>query len=66
VIYVCRLYVMRHLTRNLLELIYNQDRGNLNYPNERFIKLVEFLVQIIQKILQYLPHKKVDYILTKF
>jgi hypothetical protein len=66
VIYVCRLYVMRHLTRNLLELIYNQDRGNLNYPNERFIKLVEFLVQIIQEILPYLPHKKVDYILTKF
>jgi hypothetical protein len=41
----------------LLELIYNQDRGNLNYPNERFIKLVEFLVQIIQEILPYLPHK---------
>jgi hypothetical protein len=48
-----------------LELIYNQDRGNLNYPNERFIKLVEFLVPIIQKILPYLPHKKVDYILNK-
>jgi hypothetical protein len=49
----------------LLELIYNQDRGNLNYPNERIIKLVEFLVQIIQEILPYLPHKKVDYILNK-
>jgi hypothetical protein len=42
----------------LLKLIYNQDRGNLNYPNERFIKLVEFLVQIIQEILPYLPHQK--------
>jgi hypothetical protein len=41
----------------LLELIYNQDRGNLNDPNERFIKLVEFLVQIIPEILPYLPHK---------
>jgi hypothetical protein len=48
-----------------LELIYNQDRGNLNYPNERFIQLVEFLVPIIHEILPYLPHKKVDYILNK-
>jgi hypothetical protein len=49
----------------LLELIYNQNRRNLNYPNKRFIKLVECLVQIIQEILPYFPHKKVDYILNK-
>jgi hypothetical protein len=24
----------------LLELIYNQDRGRLNYPNEKFVTLI--------------------------
>jgi hypothetical protein len=50
----------------LLELIYNQDRGNLNDPNERFIKLVEFLVQIIPEILPYLPHKYLFYLVEVY
>jgi hypothetical protein len=28
-------------TSPLLELIYNQDRGKLNYPNERFVGLTD-------------------------
>jgi hypothetical protein len=35
----------------LLELIYNQDRGKLNYANE----FVEFVVDIMIEILHSLP-----------
>jgi hypothetical protein len=27
-------------TNALLEFIYNQDRGRLNYPNEKFVTLI--------------------------
>jgi hypothetical protein len=47
-------------TSPLLELIYNQDRGKLNYPNERFVGLIEFVVDIMSYILSsYLLHNPV-------
>jgi hypothetical protein len=39
----------------LLELTYNQDRGNLNYPNERFVGLIEFVMDIMMEIFPSLP-----------
>jgi hypothetical protein len=50
-------------TNALLELIYNQDRGRLNYPNEKFVALIIYTIQIIVKILPNLPTNKVDFIL---
>jgi hypothetical protein len=50
-------------TSPLLELIYNQDRGKLNYPNERFVGLIEFVVDIMIEILPSLPKENVDFIL---
>jgi hypothetical protein len=47
----------------LLELIYNEDRGKLNYPNERFAVLIKFLVAIMIEILPNLPKENVDFIL---
>jgi hypothetical protein len=49
--------------RALYELIYNQDRGKLNYPNERFVGLIEFVVDIVIEILPSLPKENVDFIL---
>jgi hypothetical protein len=50
-------------TNALLELIYNQDRGRLNYPNEKFVALIIYAIQIMVKILPNLPTNKVDFIL---
>jgi hypothetical protein len=50
-------------TSPLLELIYNEDRGKLNYPNERFAGLIKFLVAIMIEILPNLPKENVDFIL---
>jgi hypothetical protein len=50
-------------TSPLLELIYNEDRGKLNYPNERFVGLIEFVVDIMIEILPSLPKENVDFIL---
>jgi hypothetical protein len=44
----------------LLELSYNQDRGKLNYPNERFVGLIEFVVDIMIEILRSLPKEKTE------
>jgi hypothetical protein len=43
--------------------IYNQDRGRLNYPNEKFVALIIYAIQIMVKILPSLPTNKVDFIL---
>jgi hypothetical protein len=42
-------------TNAFLELIYNQDRGRLNYPNEKFVALIIYAIQIMVKILPNLP-----------
>jgi hypothetical protein len=50
-------------TSPLLELIYNQDRGKLNYPSQRFVALVENVVELIVEILPSLPKENVDCVL---
>lgn len=50
-------------TNPLLELIYNQDRGRLNYPNEKFVALITLTIQTMLKILPNLPTRSVDLIL---
>ena len=63
------LSVLRNTSPNkgsaLLEIIYNQDRGKLNYPNEPFIRLIEFLIKIIIEIIPNLCSNNVDIILKR-
>ena len=53
------LVTLRNLTPSktnaLLELISNQNRGKLNYPSQKFVALITFVITLILELLPNLP-----------
>ncbi|EFA03660.1 Transposable element P transposase-like Protein [Tribolium castaneum] len=51
-------------TSPLLELIYNQDRGKLKYPSEKFIGLICNVIEVTLEIIPSVPTQNVEHILN--
>jgi hypothetical protein len=47
----------------LLELIYYQDRGRLNYPSDQFVGLIQFIISVIVEILPSIPKENINFVL---
>ena len=64
-----RLVTLRNLTPSktnaLLELISNQNRGKLNYPSQKFVALITFVITIILELLPNLPQQNLGSILRR-